>query len=212
MPLDPWTYLSEAFVTFLVIVDPFGLLPVFISLTAKDDEKLRQQTALKATIVGGTVLITFAFLGDWLLDKLKISEGSFQIAGGLLLMLVAYEMIVAKHSGMSSTTKDEEREARGRADIWVFPLAIPLIAGPGAMASAVIVMRPLDNSLWMQLAVAGVLVLVLIVNYLCLWLSRPISKVLGLTGANVLSRVFGIILAALAVQFILDGVKSSFNL
>ncbi|MFN7709412.1 MAG: MarC family protein [Holosporales bacterium] len=212
MTLDPWTYLSEAFVTFLVIVDPFGLLPVFIALTAKSDAIVRRQIALKATIVGGGILILFAFLGDWLLDKLKISEGSFQIAGGLLLMLVAYDMIVAEHSGVSSTTKDEEREAKSRSDLWIFPIAIPLIAGPGAMASAVIVMRPLDGSLMMQMAAAGVLVLVLAVNYLCLRLSQPLSRLLGLTGANVLSRVFGIILAALAVQFVLDGIKSSFHI
>lgn len=202
-------FLAGAFITLFVIIDPFGVIPIFIALTRGETKAQRAKIASKATIISLILLLVFAFVGDYLLDSLGISIPSFRIAGGILLLLAAIDMVVARHSGISSTTQDEQHEALQRDDISVFPLAIPLIAGPGALVSAVILMREVEGDLMMQLGLIGVLILVVLIMYVCLLLAEPLSKLLGVTGSNVLGRVFGIILAALAVQFIMDGLSQS---
>jgi len=204
-------FLSEAFITLLVVIDPFGVLPVFVALTKGDTALRKKQIALKATMISAFLLVVFGYIGDFLLEKLHISEPSFRIAGGILLLLTAIDMVVAKHSGLSSTTYDEEIEAEHRDDISVFPLAIPMIAGPGALASIAILMREVQGTMILQIGVIGVLIIVLLILYVCLSMSHPLSKLMGVTGANVMSRIFGIILAALAVQFIIDGLQLSFG-
>jgi len=204
-----FNFLAGAFITLFVIIDPFGVIPIFIALTRGDSKAERAKIARKATIISLVLLLGFAFVGDYLLDSLGISIPSFRIAGGILLLLAAIDMVVARHSGISSTTQDEQREALQRDDISVFPLAIPLIAGPGALVSAVILMREVEGDLLMQLGLIVVLVLVVLIMYVCLLMAEPLSKLLGVTGSNVLGRVFGIILAALAVQFIIDGLSQS---
>lgn len=203
-------FLSGAFITLFVIIDPIGVVPVFVALTKGDSEEQKRAIALRATIISAIVLMTFAFIGDFILDTLKISEPSFRIAGGVLLLLTAIDMVVAKHSGISSATVAEQEEAKQRQDISVFPLAIPLIAGPGGLVSIVILMREVEKSFLTQLSLMGVLMVVVALTYICLVLSGAISRFLGVTGANVLGRVFGIILAALAIQFVIDGLKLSF--
>lgn len=202
--------LSEAFITLLVVIDPFGVLPAFVALTKADTVLRKKQIALKATVISAVILLIFAFIGDFVLEALHISEASFRIAGGILLLLTAIDMVIAKHSGLISTTRDEEVEAEHRDDISVFPLAIPLIAGPGALASLALLMRQSQGEISLQIGIIAALASVLIILYLCLSMSYFLSKLMGLTGANVMSRVFGIILAALAVQFIIDGLKISF--
>ena len=204
-----FNFLAGAFITLFVIIDPFGVIPIFIALTRGDSKAERAKIARKATIISLVWLLGFAFVGDYLLDSLGISIPSFRIAGGILLLLAAIDMVVARHSGISSTTQDEQREALQRDDISVFPLAIPLIAGPGALVSAVILMREVEGDLLMQLGLIVVLVLVVLIMYVCLLMAEPLSKLLGVTGSNVLGRVFGIILAALVVQFIIDGLSQS---
>ncbi len=204
-----FNFLAGAFITLFVIIDPFGVIPIFIALTRGDSKAERAKIARKATVISLVLLLGFAFVGDYLLDSLGISIPSFRIAGGILLLLAAIDMVVARHSGISSTTQDEQREALQRDDISVFPLAIPLIAGPGALVSAVILMREVEGDLLMQLGLIAILVLVVLIMYVCLLLAEPLSKLLGVTGSNVLGRVFGIILAALAVQFIIDGLSQS---
>jgi len=134
-------FLWQAFVTLFVVIDPFAVVPMFIYLTRNDTVPNKRHTALKASIIATVLLFSFAFLGDKLLDAMSISEPAFRIAGGFLLLLAAIEMVVARASGIRSTTGDEAEEASHRDDISVFPLAIPLIAGPGALTSIVVLMR-----------------------------------------------------------------------
>ena len=199
--------LINIFIKLLVVIDPFAVLPIFIGLTASYTLAQKRQVALKSTLIGAILLFIFAFLGDHLLDVLGISVPSFRIAGGILLLLAAIDMVVARHSGITSTTKTEEEEATHRQDISVFPLAIPLIAGPGAMTTITILMRDAEGNMHMQAGILVILAVVLIITYVMLYMGQYINKILGVTGTNVITRVFGIILAAFAIQLIIDGVK-----
>lgn len=202
-------FLWQAFVTLFVIIDPIAVLPMFIALTRNESIVHKRRTALKASVIATILLLTFAFIGDKLLDAMGISEPAFRIAGGFLLLLAAIEMVIAKTSGIRSTTGDEAAEAAHRDDISVFPLAIPLIAGPGGMTSIVVLMRQAEGINFLaELGVIIILIVVLLITYLSLLLSDRIVKILGVTGTNVLTRVFGIILAALAIQNIITGITS----
>lgn len=197
----------QAFVTLIVVIDPFAVIPMFVSLTRNDTVASKRRTAFKSTFIATILLLSFAFVGDKLLDALSISEPAFRIAGGFLLLLAAIEMVVARSSGFRSTTGDEAEEATHRDDISVFPLAIPLIAGPGALTSIVVLMRQAEvMGLQASIGVVLILICVLLFTYLSLLVGDRLMKVLGVTGTNVMTRVFGIILAALAVQNMINGV------
>lgn len=199
-------FLWQAFVTLFVIIDPFAVVPMFVALTRNETIASKRRTALKSTVIATILLLSFAFVGDKLLDAMSISEPAFRIAGGFLLLLAAIEMVVARASGIRSTTGDEAEEAAHRDDISVFPLAIPLIAGPGALTSIVVLMRQAEAmSLKASLGVVLILMGVLLVTYGSLLIGDRLMKLLGVTGTNVLTRVFGIILAALAVQNMING-------
>lgn len=201
-------FLWQALITLLVIIDPVAVVPMFVALTRNETITYKRRTALKATVIGAILLLSFAFVGDKLLDFMSISEPAFRIAGGFLLLLAAIEMVVARSSGIRSTTGDEAEEAAHRDDISVFPLAIPLIAGPGALTSVVVLMRQAElMNTTMQMGVIAILVFVLLITYLSLLVGDQLMKMLGVTGTNVLTRVFGIILAALAIQNIINGIK-----
>jgi multiple antibiotic resistance protein len=200
-------FLWQALVTLFVIIDPFAVIPMFVSLTRNDTQASKRRTASKSTIIATILLLSFAFVGDKLLDAMSISEPAFRIAGGFLLLLAAIEMVVAKASGIRTTTGDEAEEAAHRDDISVFPLAIPLIAGPGALTSIVVLMRQAEfMGIKAQVGVVVILIAVLLFTYFCLRMGDRLMKILGVTGTNVLTRVFGIILAALAVQNIINGI------
>ena len=200
-------FFLQVFVTLLVVIDPFAVVPVYISLTHRETLIQRRRIALKATSISAIILLSFAFLGESLLDMMDISEPAFRIAGGFLLLLAAIEMVLAQHSGLRKTTGEEEQETIERDDISVFPLAIPLIAGPGALTSVVVLMRQAKTlgGASTQSGVILIVLLVLVINYLCLLIGERLMRLLGVTGTNVLTRVFGIILAALAVQSMLRG-------
>ena len=200
-------FLWQSFVTLFVVIDPFAVIPMFISLTHNETVKVKRHIALKSTVIATVLLLSFAFAGDKLLDAMSISEPAFRIAGGFLLLLAAIEMVIARHSGIRSTTGEEAKEASHKDDISVFPLAIPLIAGPGALTSIVVLMRQAERiSVNARIGVILILASVLLCTYLSLLISGRIMKLLGVTGTNVLTRVFGIILAALAVQNMLNGI------
>ena len=200
-------FLWQAFVTLFVVIDPFAVVPMFVALTRNETKINKRRTAFKSTVIATILLLSFAFVGDKLLDALSISEPAFRIAGGFLLLLAAIEMVVARASGIRTTTGDEDEEAAHRDDISVFPLAIPLIAGPGALTSVVVLMRQAEvMDLKASLGVVLILMSVLLITYLSLLMSDRLMKLLGVTGTNVMTRVFGIILAALAVQNIINGV------
>jgi len=199
-------FLWQSFVTLFVVIDPLAVVPMFVALTRNETTANKRRTALKSTVIAAILLLSFAFVGDKLLDALSISEPAFRIAGGFLLLLAAIEMVVARASGIRTTTGDEDEEAAHRDDISVFPLAIPLIAGPGALTSVVVLMRQAESmDVKASLGVVLILASVLLITYFSLLLSDRLLKLLGVTGTNVMTRVFGIILAALAVQNIING-------
>ena len=203
------TLIIHASVTFLVIVDPVGTAPLFVSLTEGRSDEERQRTARTGVLVAAAILFVFALAGKELLAALGVSLAAFRIAGGALLFLVAIDMVFARQSGLRSTTWSEDAEAQQRDDVSVFPLGIPLIAGPGAIASVMLLMGEAAGSLVAKAVVLAVLAVVLIVTYACLRASAGLVRLLGITGTNVVSRVLGIVLAALAAQFIIDGVRAA---
>lgn len=189
--------------SFLVIVDPVGLAPLFISITAGRSEKEQRRIARNAVLITGLVIFLFGIGGRSLLGYLGVSIDALRIAGGVLLFKLAFDMILAHRE---RTTAEEQTEAGTRADITVFPLAIPLLAGPGAFATVLVFVARADGRLdYLAVLFAGIL-LVLLVSWAFLRLASGVTRVLGHTGINVITRVFGIVLAALAVQLVADGV------
>ncbi len=193
----------------LVVVDPIGLTPIFAALTHGESAATRRKMAVRGTLIAAVILVVFVLAGDRLLRLLGIGMPAFQIAGGVLLFLLAVDMVFARHSGLRSTTEREQKEAETRKDISVFPLAIPLIAGPGALTTVLLMVGEQGDDPVVLAAVLGVLLVVLLITLMALLLSGRIMAFLGETGANVISRVLGVILAALAVQFALDGWMAS---
>jgi multiple antibiotic resistance protein len=200
--------LIDYFILLFVVVDPVGLAPVFSALTRGESAEHRRRMAVRGTLIAGGILAVFAVSGDAALRALGIGIPAFQIAGGLLLFLLAVDMVFARHSGLRGATDSERKEAVGRRDVSVFPLAIPLIAGPGALTTVLLMVGRHENGALVIGAVLGVLALVLALTLASLLLSAPLMKLLGETGANVVSRVLGVILAALAVQYVLDGLSA----
>lgn len=202
----------SAFVTLFVVLDPPGMAPIFAALTERETDGYRRKLALRGTLLAGLILISFAFVGEWLFKMLGITIDSFRIAGGLLLFMVAVDMLFAHQTPLRRTTPSETEEAIQRHDISVFPLAIPLIAGPGAMTSVVLLMQQVEGDHLGQGIVLAVLFFVLALVLLALTLTTRIVRLVGLTGTNVVTRVLGVILAALAVQYVMDGILGSFGL
>ena len=196
--------LVSAFVTLFVVVDPVGVAVVAGGLTHGLSRDSRRSIAMRGTLIAGVLLILFAFGGEWLLRALGIGVPALRVAGGALLFLLAIDMVFARPSGIRNPTAPEQEEASHRNDIAVFPLAFPLLAGPGALTSVVLLMAragtPADSAL-----VIGALMAVLALAFLALRFTDRVTRLLGVTGANVVGRISGVILAALAAQFVLDG-------
>ncbi len=201
--------LLNAFVTLVVVVDPVSLVPIFGALTQKETEAERRRIAFRGVAIAAAVLVVFTFIGNPLLSVLGISLSAFRVAGGVLLFLLAIDMVLVRDSGLRSTTVREQAEAAQRQDISVFPLAIPLIGGPGAITT-MLLLNGRSSDIWVTLALLGVLMIVLLLALLSLLLTGRLMKLIGVTGSGVVSRVLGVLLAALAVQFIVDGLQMSF--
>jgi multiple antibiotic resistance protein len=201
----------SAFANFLVVIDPFGVVPFFITLTAGLDPSARRRTALKSVSIAAVVLLAFTIVGQSLLHYLGVTLGAFRIASGALLFILAIDMVVVKESGIRTTTPKEEEEAtHRRPDVAVFPLAVPLIAGPGAIATVILLQTQNTGHPIAQVATAAVMIGVLVLTGLGFIVAAPIMALLGVTGINVLTRVLGIVLAALAVNNIVEGLRASF--
>jgi len=206
-----WQTLLYNFITLMVVLDPVGTSAVFAALTPDMDSRQRRYTAEKATMLSTLILVVFAFVGAKLLAAMGVSLAAFRIAGGLMLFFLAIDMVFARPSGFRSSTAAENREAEERHDITVFPLAFPLIAGPGAMTTVVLLMGRANGNPLQVISVLGVLLTVLMVVLVLLYTASGVRKLIGVTGSNVITRVLGIILAALAVQFVLDGLIQVFK-
>jgi multiple antibiotic resistance protein len=200
------------FVVFFVVVEPISLIPLFTGLTAGATRHYKRRMALKAVGVSAVILLLFALGGAAFLKLMGISLEAFRIFGGLLLFLLALEMVFARESG-TRTSSSEAAESRRRADISVFPLAFPFIAGPGALATILLWFGPLhlagQAALFVTLLAA--VALVLAIALVLMLLADPLMRVIGVTGANVAARLLGVILGALAVQFVLDGLRQAFG-
>ena len=201
--------LLKFFVLFFVIVEPISLVPLFAAMTEGADESFRRRMALRAVLIAGTVFALFAIGGAWFLQTMGISIAAFRIAGGIMLFLIALEMVFARESG-TKTTSEEKTEARKRADISVFPLAFPFIAGPGAIAIVLLTFGASRADPLLSAGLFGVVAAVLAITYALMRLTPVVMRVMGVTGANVVNRLSGVVLAALAVQFIMDGLSSTF--
>lgn len=195
----------HSFVTFLVIFDPVGVAVIFAALTHDADADFRRRTAYQATIIAGILVLLFGAIGEPVLTALDVSMPAFRIAGGVLLFLLATDMVFARQSGIRKPTEPEEKEARRQRDLSVFPLAFPLLAGPGALTSVVLAVGSAHSPLEIA-GVFGSLLVVLALTLGALLGAVPVVKLLGITGANVVGRVLGVILAALAAQYVVDGV------
>jgi multiple antibiotic resistance protein len=201
-------HLFNSFITLLVVIDPVGVAATFVALTREMTLGERRRTALRGVLIAGAILYAFAFMGNGFLLALGIGLGAFRIAGGILLFFLAIEMILARPAG-HRTTPLEQAEAGEREDISVFPLAIPLIAGPGAITSTVLLMGHVWHSPGLAAGLLVTIALALAVTLLALLLATRLVGLLGVTGTNVVGRVLGIVLAALAVQFVLDGLQGA---
>lgn len=203
-----------SFVTFFVVIDPPGVAPIFATMTAPMPPAWRRKMAVKSVAIATGVLVGFSYGGQWLLGNLHVSLDAFRISGGLLLFLIAVDMLFEKR-----TERREERAeavAEGQAqhpgrydDISVFPLAIPLISGPGAIASAMLFFAE-QSSLETRATVLAGMGANLVLCLLAFLLSGPLTRLMGATVAAMITRIFGIILAALAAQFVVDGLRGAF--
>jgi len=201
--------LIKFFVVFFVVVEPISLIPVFASLTHGASARYKRKMTCKAVIIAGVIIIAFALVGGSLLEIMGVSLDAFRIFGGLMLFLIALDMVFVRQSGARTTTSGEEAEVKQREDISVFPLAFPLIAGPGAIATVLLHTAGVPRTSLLFLGQIGVVVLVLICALIAMLLTPRLMKVLGLTGANVVSRLSGVILGALAVQFVINGLQGA---
>ncbi|NJD30452.1 MAG: NAAT family transporter [Gammaproteobacteria bacterium] len=201
--------LVKFFVVLLVVVEPLSVLPVLAGLTEGADEAYRRRMSFKAVAISVAVCLVFAVAGTALLDVLGISVDAFKVGGGILLFLLAVEMVFARPSGVRSITPGEDAEAHHRGDISVFPLAFPLLAGPGALATILLAFAGVPFGSLQFVAQIGVILLVMAITLALLLVTTPVMRLLGVTGGAVLSRLLGVLLAALASQFVLDGIRGA---
>jgi multiple antibiotic resistance protein len=199
--------LFNAFATLLVTIDPPGLAPIFLAVTRGMSREQRRQVALRGGVIAFGVLALFALLGAAILSLLGITLPAFRIAGGLLLFFIAFEMVFERRQERKEKISDVATQRDMIHDIAAFPLAIPLIAGPGAI-SATVLLSGSFTGVAATAALVGIIAACLGLTYLVLLLSERMDSLLGQTGRSILTRLLGVMLAALAVQFVADGVKA----
>lgn len=197
--------LITAFTTMFIIMDPPGLVPVFIALTQGMSAEQRRTIAVRACIVAGALMILFLFVGEAVLGFIGISMDAFRIAGGILLFLTALDMLFQRRQARRADNA-AEGQAEHQDDPSVFPLALPLIVGPGAITTIILLAGNATSAADFG-AIAGVLMAVLLITFLAFLVAPTIERALGKTGLNIVTRVLGMLLAALAVQFVLDGLR-----
>ena len=198
-----------SFTTFFATVGPVEAAVLFATLTPKMSGSARAAIAVRATIIASLLLLVFTLLGQPLLDELGVSIAALQTAGGIILLLIALDMIFAKPTSAFKLTQPEDEEAQTKDDIAVFPLAMPLLAGPGAMSAGILLAANADGNAWSLAMVIGALAAVMAITLGLLLLSHQLNRVIGITAQRVLMRVFGILLSGIAVQAVFDGIGGS---
>jgi multiple antibiotic resistance protein len=198
----------SAFVTFFVVIDPPGCAPIFASLTQGATAAHRRSMAVRSVLIATGILLFFALLGEDLLRALGVSLGAFRIAGGIMLFLIALEMVFEKRQERRSTRAEEVKKDGEPEDISVFPMGIPMIAGPGSIAS-VMLLTARSDGLSESLVVLGALAAILLLTLLALLAAGPLMRLIGQKMEGMITRLLGVILAALAVQFVLDGLEAT---
>jgi multiple antibiotic resistance protein len=202
------TFALSAVTALFVAIDPFGCVPLFVSITEGDEPEHKRRAARRASLVAAGTLTVFAVSGTFIFRLLGVSVAAFRIAGGVLLFLLAVDMLRAQRS-RQRTTPEEEAEGANKPDVSIFPVGIPMLAGPGSTSTVMVLVSHAKDA-YEHLVVLGAIAITLLVTY---WVLRGASVVayrLGRTGMNVLERVMGLILAAVAVQFVIDGLTVAF--
>ncbi|HEX9875498.1 MAG TPA: MarC family protein [Gammaproteobacteria bacterium] len=200
---------AVALATFFATVGPIDVAAMFAALTLNATPRERLIVAIRGTAIATGILLFFAIFGESVLDGLGISLAALRTAGGVLLLLIGIDLVFGRSSGATSATEAEAEEAAAKPDISVFPLATPLIAGPGAMGASILLMADTEGDLLLQGVVIACLLAILALTLLALIAASQLQRVLGVTGTQVIRRVFGILLTALAVQFFFDGISQS---
>lgn len=209
------------FVTFFVVIDPLGIAPIFAVMTEGASAKFKQRMIVKSVITGTVILLMFAFVGNGILSSLGISMMAFKAAGGLLLLIIALEMVFEKRTerrekkseGLTHESEPEEVHSDSEYDdISVFPMAIPFIAGPGSITTILLLMSTYAGETQTQALILGALLVTLLSTIFILIAASKIIERLGQTVANAITRILGVLLSALAIQYIFDGIKGTFIL
>jgi multiple antibiotic resistance protein len=199
-------FLLTTIASILFVVDPLGAVPVYLVMVENDDRRRRQQTAVKAALMATATMIVFAAAGNLIFQLLGLTMAAFRIAGGLILFLVAIDMIRARRA--TQETPDEVHEGVVKDDVAITPLGVPMLAGPAALSTVAMLMSRSQG--WHESAIVyGAIVVTGAIAYLTLRLAEPLYHGLGKTGIHVFTRVLGLILAAIAVQFVLDGLREA---
>jgi len=207
---DVSLYVSAMAVLF-VIIDPPGCAPIFATLTKGTSRKHQKTMAFKSIGVAAFILIGFALCGEWLFAKLGISLDALRVAGGIMLFIIGLNMVFEKRTESREGRAEETlEEVENPEDISVFPMGIPMIAGPGTMASLLLLMSDATD-IWQQVSIIAALVTVLIVTLLTFLVAGPLMKIMGKSFTDVLTRVLGVLLATLAAQFVIDGLLGAFK-
>ena len=200
---------GSALVTFLVIIDPPGCAPIFASLTRGTSAAHRRAMAIRSSLIAWAILMFFALLGKPMLQALGISLGSFRIAGGIMLFFIALDMVFERRTERREKRAEEFERTPEAEDVSVFPMAIPMIAGPGSIASAMLWVSRADTLVDVAV-VLGAITVVMMITMVTLLAAGPLMRLIGEKVEAMITRILGVILAALAAQFVVDGLKQSF--
>lgn len=199
----------SAFVTLFVVIDPPGCAPIYASLTTGANAQQRRNMAIRATLIAGAILLFFALFGEALLGALHIDLNSFRIAGGIMLFVIALDMVFEKRTERREKRAEEILATPQVEDVSVFPMAMPMLAGPGSIASVMLLVSQ-NEGLDRAMVIFGALFAVLALTLGALLAAGPIMRVLGAKTEAVITRLLGVLLAALAAQFVIDGLRASF--
>jgi multiple antibiotic resistance protein len=199
----------SAFITLFVVIDPPGCAPIYASLTSGASKAQRRSMAYRAILIAGAILVFFAMLGEALLNFLHIDLDSFRIAGGIMLFIIAIDMVFEKRTERREQRAEKLMETEEVDDVSVFPMAMPMLAGPGSIASVMLLVSQ-NHGLDRAIVIFAALLAVLLLTLVALLTAGPIMRAIGQKGEAIITRLLGVLLAALAAQFVVDGLKASF--